>query len=60
MYEFFSGVPLVTAPDNTKTAVTKTHLYDSDLNPEYKELAHPYGTAIVPARAYSPQRQGIG
>ena len=59
MYEFFGGVPLVTAPDNTKTAVTKTHLYDPDLNPEYKELAHHYGTAIMPARPYRPKDKAL-
>lgn len=59
MYEFFGGVPLVTAPDNTKTAVTKTHLYDPDLNPEYKELAHHYGTAVVPARPYRPKDKAL-
>lgn len=59
MYEFFDGVPLVTAPDNTKTAVIKTHLYDPDLNPEYKELAHHYGTAVVPARPYRPKDKAL-
>ena len=59
MYEFFGGVPLVTAPDNTKTAVIKTHLYDPDLNPEYRELAHHYGTAIVPARPYRPKDKAL-
>lgn len=59
MYEFFQGVPLVTAPDNTKTAVIKTHLYDPDLNPEYRELAHHYGTSIVPARPYRPKDKAL-
>ena len=59
MYEFFQGVPLVTAPDNTKTAVIKTHLYDPDLNPEYRELAHHYETAVVPARPYRPKDKAL-
>lgn len=59
MYEFFGGVPLVTAPDNTKTAVIKTHLYDPDLNPEYRELAHHYDTSIVPARPYRPKDKAL-
>jgi transposase len=59
MYEFFGGVPLVTAPDNCKTAVIKTHLYDPDLNPEYKEFAHHYGTAVVPARPYRPKDKAL-
>ncbi len=59
MYEFFGGVPHVTAPDNTKTAVIKTHLYDPDLNPEYRELAYHYDTAIVPARPYRPKDKAL-
>lgn len=55
MYAYFDGVPRVTVPDNLKTGVTKTHLYDPDLNPAYTELARHYGTAVVPARAKRPR-----
>lgn len=59
MYEFFNGVPGVTAPDCTKTAVSKCHLYDPDLNPAYTEMARHYATAIVPARPSRPKDKAL-
>jgi len=59
MYEFFGGVPQVTVPDCTKTAVSKCHLYDPDLNPAYTEMAKYYGTAVVPARPYRPKDKAL-
>ena len=59
MYEAFGGVPSVTAPDCTKTAVSKCHLYDPDLNPSYTEMARHYGTAIVPARPHRPKDKAL-
>ncbi len=60
MYSFFKGVPRVTAPDNLKAGVTRTHLYDPDLNPAYCELATHYGTAVVPARVRRPKDKALG
>jgi transposase len=48
-------VPRIAVPDNTKTAVTRTHRYDPDLNPTYQEFAVHYGMAVVPARPYKPR-----
>ena len=59
MYEFFGGVPIVTVPDCTKTAVIKCHLYDPDLNPQYAEMARFYKTGIVPARPYHPKDKAL-
>lgn len=53
--EFFGGVPKLTVPDNTKTAVTRACRYDPDLNPTYQEFAVHYGMGIVPARPYKPR-----
>ena len=39
MFEFFGGVPRVLVCDQLKNGVTKSHLYDPDLNPDYVELA---------------------
>lgn len=58
-YEFFGGVPHVTVPDCTKTAVIKCHLYDPDINLAYSEMARFYKTAIVPARAYHPKDKAL-
>ncbi len=59
MYEFFCGVPKVTVPDCTKTAVIKCHLYDPDLNPAYSEMGRFYRTGIVPARAFHPKDKAL-
>ncbi len=53
--QFFGGVPTLTVPDNTKTAVTRACRYDPDLNPTYQEFAVHYGMGVVPARPYKPR-----
>ena len=59
MFEELSGVPRVIVPDNLKSGVTRTHLYDPDLNPDYTELARHYGIAIVPARVRRPKDKAL-
>ncbi len=54
-YEFFGGVPKITIPDNTKTAVIKSDRIDPVLNKSYSEMARHYRTTIVPARAGKPK-----
>jgi hypothetical protein len=54
-YEYFGGIPNVTVPDNTKTAVTTPDLFDPVLNRAYNEMARHYGTTIIPARGYRPK-----
>jgi transposase len=54
-YEYFGGVPKVTIPDNTKTAVIKPDLIDPMLNKSYNEMATHYRTTIIPARAGKPK-----
>jgi transposase len=53
-FEYFGGVPYLLVPDNTKTAVNKANRYEAELNRTYQEMAKHYGTAVVPARPYSP------
>jgi len=54
-YEYFHGVPAITIPDNTKTAVTDPCRYEPDINPTYLDLARHYDTAILPARPRKPR-----
>lgn len=54
-FEFFGGVPVCLVPDNLKSGVTKSHLYDPDVNRTFQELADHYGVAVVPARARTPK-----
>lgn len=52
---WYGGVPKIFVPDNTKTAVIHTSLYDPELNHGYRDLAIHYGVAIMPARVRKPK-----
>jgi transposase len=52
---YFGGAPEVWVPDNLRSAVTRPHLYEPDLNPTYHDCANHYGVAIVPARVAKPR-----
>lgn len=54
-FAFFGGCPAIVVPDNLKSAVTKPHRYEPDLNPAYQALADHYGVAVVPARVRKPR-----
>jgi len=53
--QYFGGVPRAIVPDNLKSAVTKAHRYEPDINPTYQEFAEHYGVAILPARVRQPR-----
>lgn len=53
--EWYGGVPRVFVPDNCKTAVIHTSLYDPEINHAYRDLARHYGVAIIPARIIKPR-----
>jgi len=59
MFEFYQGAPAVLVPDCLKNGVTKCHLYDPDLNPDYVELATHYNIAVVPARSKRPKDKAL-
>jgi DNA replication protein DnaC/transposase len=48
-------VPEIVVPDNLRSAVSKSHRYEPDINPSYRDLAEHYGVAVVPARARKPR-----
>jgi transposase len=54
-FQLFGAVPELVVPDNLRSAVTKAHRYEPDLNPTYADLANHYGVAILPARARRPR-----
>ena len=56
-FEFLGGVPNVVVPDNLKSAVTKAHPYDPDINPTYADMAEHYGVTILPARGRKPKNK---
>ena len=59
MFEFFGGVPATLAPDNLKSAVTKSHPYDPVKNQAYVRLAEYYDVAITPARVRTPKDKAL-
>jgi len=54
-FAYFGGVTAAIVPDCLKSAVTKTHAYEPDINPEYLDFARHYGTTILPARPLHPK-----
>jgi len=54
-FAFFGGVTEVLVPDNLRSAVSKAHRYEPDLNPTYQDLASHYGVAVLPARVRHPR-----
>ncbi|WP_231644893.1 IS21 family transposase [Sciscionella sediminilitoris] len=54
-FAFFGGVPHRLVPDNLRTGVDRTDLYDPKINRSYAELAQHYGTLVDPARARKPK-----
>ncbi|NLG05005.1 MAG: IS21 family transposase [Clostridia bacterium] len=54
-FEWYGGLPRILVPDNCKTAVIHTHLYNPQLNHAYRALARHYQVAIIPARVRKPK-----
>jgi len=54
-FNFLGGVPEILVPDNLKSAVTKSHRYEPDINPTYQDMAQHYGVAVIPARVCKPK-----
>ncbi len=54
-FDYFGGVARQTVSDNLKSGVTKACFYDPQINRTYAEMAHHYGTAVVPARPHKPR-----
>src|SRR3982074_2542667 len=53
--EFFGGVTAQIVSDNLRSGVTKACFYEPAVNRTYAEMAHHYGTAVVPARPRKPR-----
>ena len=54
-FGFFGGCPELVIPDDLRSAVSRAHRYEPDINPTFHELAHHYGVAVLPARARRPR-----
>jgi transposase len=53
-YEFYGGVTRLLIPDNLRTGVDRNTPTETVINKTYQEMAEHYGTAVLPARVYSP------
>jgi transposase len=58
-FAFFGGVTAAIVPDCLKSAVTKADKYEPDINPDYDDFAHHYGTVILPARPAHPKDKAL-
>jgi transposase len=56
---FYGGVTRAIVPDNLKSAVTKSSLYEPTLNQAFENFALHYSTTILPARAYKPKDKSL-
>lgn len=54
-FEYFGCVPSMVVPDCLRSAVTKAHMYDPELNRTYVEMCQHYGVVAVPARSRKPR-----
>ena len=52
---WYGGLPRIFVPDNCKTAVVHSNLYEPEINHAYRELARYYEVAIIPARIIKPR-----
>jgi len=55
MFKYYGGVPRIVVPDNLKSGVRSSDLYEPDINPSYADLAAHYGVAVIPTRVARPQ-----
>ena len=57
-YQYFGGITRILTPDNLKTGILKNTKDETVINRIYQEMAEHYGTAVLPARPYSPRDKG--
>jgi hypothetical protein len=57
--EFLGGVPQALVTDNLKSAVTKAHKYEPDVNETFNKMANHYGTTVFPTRTYRPKDKAM-
>jgi len=57
-YRYFGGATRILTPDNLKTGIRKNTKQETVINRTYQGMAEHYGTAVLPARPYSPRDKG--
>ena len=56
---YYQGVPQVIVPDNLRSAVKKSNLYEPLLNETFEHFALHYQTNILPARVRKPKDKSL-
>ncbi len=54
-FSWMEGCPEIVVPDNLRSAVSKAHRYEPDINPTYQDMATHYGVTVLPARVRRPR-----
>jgi len=55
----YGGVPKAIVPDNLKSAVIKSSLYEPTINQAFENFALHYSTTVLPARSYKPKDKSL-
>ena len=53
--EFMGGVSKLIIPDQLRSAVSQPCRYEPGIHRTFEEMAHHYGTVVLPARPYKPK-----
>jgi transposase len=56
---YYGGVHKVLVPDNLKSAVHKSCLYDPCLNEDFLDMSNHYGCSVLPARSRKPRDKSL-
>jgi hypothetical protein len=58
-YSYFGGVPLTSAVDNARAAVSRAHRYDPDIHREFAHFCNHFGTAPLAMRPGKPKDKNL-
>ncbi len=58
-FGYFGGSTSAIVPDNLRSAVSRSHRYEPDINPDFAEFAEHYDTVILPARVRAARDKAL-
>lgn len=58
-FAYFGGSTGAIVPDNLRSAVSHSHRYEPDINPDYAEFGEHYHTVILPARVRAARDKAL-
>lgn len=57
--EYLGGVPSIIVTDNLKSAVTKTHRYEPEINNALRDMGNHYHFVAMPCQPYEPTQKAL-